>query len=507
MPAYSTYNRRRRRRTLAVAGGTTLAAGALALTLSACGQTGATKGGAAAAAAQPAAVPVAAGTTRTAAAAAAPTPGTLLTGRDALTGDWTTDVPGLRRKISAGDLPAPYHTRSVDNGPRRVARPDGAWPKVPAGFVIEEFATNLENPRVIVTAPNGDVFVAESGPARVKVLRDTNGDGKAETVSVFASDGLRQPFGIAFYPAGSANPQHVYVANTDGVVRFAYRNGDLKARGTAEPIVTNVSGGGRLRGGGHWTRDIAFSNDNKTLFLSIGSLTNVNQENNPEEERRARIFAYSPDGKNERVYAYGIRNPVGLAIHPQTGQLWTSVNERDGLGDDLVPDYITSVRENGFYGWPYFYIGGNQDPRHPGAHPELKSKTIVPDVLLQSHSASLDLAFYAGRQFPRDYQMSAFAAEHGSWNRARRTGYKIVRVPTRNGRATGEYQDFVTGFVTPDGDVWGRPVGVTEARDGSLLFSDDGGGIVWRVRYTGAAAGANNRAAQTQAATTKTAAR
>jgi glucose/arabinose dehydrogenase len=353
---------------------------------------------------------------------------------------------------------------------------------VPAGFKVGEFATGLNQPRVVVTAPNGDIFTTESSSNRVRVLRDADGDGKAETSEIFAAD-LRQPFGIAFYPPGP-EPKYVYVANTDSVVRFAYANGDTKARSEAEMVIDSISAGGRLTGGGHWTRDIAFSKDGTRLFVSIGSKSNVSDD--AVEERRARIFEYTPDGKNERVYASGIRNPVGIAVHPVTGDLWTSVNERDGLGDHLVPDYVTRVRDGGFYGWPWYYIGPNQDPRHEGKRPELRDTVIVPDVLLQSHSASLDMAFYTGTQFPAQYRMEAFAAEHGSWNRSRRTGYKVVRIPMKEGVATGEYEDFLTGFVTPEGNVWGRPVGVTTARDGALLVSDDGGGIIWRVSYTAA---------------------
>lgn len=402
----------------------------------------------------------------------------VLTG-DAARGDWTTDSPGLRRRLTPADMDKPYETKSVDNGPRMVPRPEGAMPKVPAGFKISEFVSGLNNPRVIVTAPNGDLFVAESGPNRVRVLRDTNGDGKPEVNEIFA-EGLKQPFGIAFYPPGK-NPQYVYVANTDSVVRFAYENGDIKARAASQTMVDDISAGGRLRGGGHWSRDVVFSRDGKKMYVSVGSLSNVDERNDPEEKRRARIFEFTPDGKNERVYAWGIRNPVGLTINPTSGDLWTSVNERDGLGDHLVPDYVTSVRDGGFYGWPWFYIGGNQDPRHEGAHPELKNQVIVPDVLVQSHSASLDMVFYTGNQFPKSYQGDAFAAEHGSWNRARRTGYKIIRVPMNGAKATGEYEDFVTGFVTDDGNVWGRPVGVTVANDGALLFTDDGSNTIWRV--------------------------
>jgi glucose/arabinose dehydrogenase len=402
----------------------------------------------------------------------------ILTGQAAL-GDWTTDAPGVRRKITPADLPAPYDTPSVDNGPQMVPRPDGAWPQALPGFKVEEFAAGLDNPRKIVTAPNGDVFVAESRPNRLRILRDADSNGQPEVNRIFV-EGLRQPFGIAFYPPGP-DPQYIYVGNTDSVVRFPYRNGDVTARGEGQ-MVYSISGGGRLRGGGHWTRDIAFSRDGRKMYVSVGSRSNVSD--NEVEQRRARIFEVNPDGTGERVYAWGIRNPVGIVVHPATGDLWTSVNERDGLGDHLVPDYVTRVRNDGFYGWPWFYIGGHQDPRHEGKHLELRDRVIVPDVLLQSHSASLAMTFYTGSQFPAEYRLHAFAAEHGSWNRSRRTGYKVVRIPVVNGRASGEYEDFLTGFVTPQGDVWGRPVGVTVARDGALLVSDDGSGTIWRVTYS-----------------------
>ncbi len=396
-------------------------------------------------------------------------------------GNWSSDAPGVRRHVKASDLPKPFETKSVDNGARMVKRPEGAWPKVPAGFQVDEFLTGLDNPRVIRTAPNGDLFVAESRAGRVRVIRAKDGAAKAETNEVFAT-GLNRPFGIAFYPVGP-EPQYVYVANTDSVWRYPYRNGDTTARDKAEVIVPDLPGGGQLRGGGHWTRDVAFSKDGKKMFVSVGSLTNVWENPSDNEERRADVLEYNPDGTAGRVYASGIRNPVGIAIHPQTGDLWTSVNERDGLGDDLVPDYITRVKEGGFYGWPWYYIGANQDPRHKGAKPELRGKVIVPDVLLQSHSASLALTFYTGKQFPGEYANDAFAAQHGSWNRERRTGYKLIRVPQKNGVPTGEYEDFMVGFVTPDGDVWGRPVGVTVARDGSLLVTDDGSNTIWRISY------------------------
>jgi glucose/arabinose dehydrogenase len=401
----------------------------------------------------------------------------LLTG-DAAKGDWTTDAPGVRRKLTTQDLPAPYASESAHNQPNKVAQPEGAAPKVPAGFKVQKFASGLLGPRMIRSAPNGDLFVAESEDNRISVLRDADGDGKAELQQVFAA-GLRQPFGIAFHPPD--DPKYVYVANTDSVVRFPYASGDTKARGESEMVVANISGGGRLEGGGHWTRDIVFSKDGSKLYVSVGSLSNVSDD--AAENRRARIFEYTPDGKNERVYAYGIRNPVGLAIHPDSGELWTSVNERDELGDDLVPDYITRVRQDGFYGWPWYYIGGNQDPRHKGKRPELKSQVIVPDVLLQSHSASLGMTFYTGEQFPAEYRGRAFAAEHGSWNRTRRTGYKVISVPMQGARAAGEYVDFMTGFVTDDGDVWGRPVAIAVGRDGALYVSDDAGDVIWRVSY------------------------
>jgi glucose/arabinose dehydrogenase len=408
--------------------------------------------------------------------------GKLLTGEAAL-GDWTTDAPGVRRKITTADLAKPYATPHVDNGPNMVQRPEGAFPKVPQGFSVEEFASGLNNPRVITTSPNGDLFVAESGPNRVRVLRDADGDGKPEVNTVFA-EGLTKPFGIAFYPLG-ANPKYVYVANTDSVVRFPYKNGDPKATGASETIVPDIPGGGRLRGGGHWTRDIDFSKDGKRMYVSVGSLTNVHENPNANEDRRAAILSYDPDGKNYQMFATGIRNPVSIVTNPTTGDLWTSVNERDALGDHLVPDYITRVKPGGFYGWPWYYIGPNQDPRLSGKMPELKDKVIVPDVLLQSHSASLGMTFYTGSKFPVTYRGGAFASEHGSWNRARRTGYKVIHVPVKNGVPTGEYEDFVTGFVTPEGNVWGRPVDVTTGKDGALYVTDDGGGIVWRVRYTG----------------------
>ena len=406
----------------------------------------------------------------------------LRTGPSAFT-DYRTQRPGVSRRITVADLPAPHETPSTASGPRLVPRPARAWPKVPPGFTVELFATELDNPRLLRTAPNGDVFVAESNPGRVKVFRSLTKGGAAQRMEVFA-EGLRQPFGIAFYPPGP-NPHWVYIGATDEVLRFPYRNGDLKARGRREHVA-DLPGGGLLRGGGHWTRDVAFSLDGKKLWVSVGSRSNVDDaDNNPAEFHRANILELNPDGSGLRVYAWGIRNPVGLAVHSRTGELWASVNERDALGDNLPPDYITHVQENGFYGWPWYYIGGHPDPRHPDKRPELRGKVVVPDVLLQPHNASLGMTFYEGRQFPEEYQGDIFAAQHGSWNRAIRTGYEVIRVPMRHqGRATGEYEDFMTGFVTEDGNVWGRPVGVTVARDGALLVSDDGSNSIWRISYS-----------------------
>lgn len=409
------------------------------------------------------------------ATAAAPTPST----------DTRGDAPGVVHKISVADLPPPGATKSVDNGPRLVARPKGAWPQAPAGFKVDLYAAGLANPRLLRAAPNGDVFLAESSSDLVRVLRGVGPDGKATQNQVFVR-GLHKPFGIAFYPP-VGEPAWIYVANTDAVVRFPYRSGDLLARGRAETVVPDLPGGGLLRGGGHWTRDVAFSRDGKRMFVSVGSRSNNDStDDNPAEFHRADILEFTPTGGPARVYAAGIRNAVGIAIHPRTGALWASVNERDTLGDELVPDYITHVQEGGFYGWPWFYIGGHPDPRHRGLHPELKDQTLVPDVLLQSHSASLEMLFYEGGQFPAAYRGDIFAAEHGSWNKAARTGYKVIRVPLHGTeQPTGEYQDFLTGFVTAQGEVWGRPVGVAVAQDGALLVSDDGSNAVWRVSYVG----------------------
>ncbi len=407
----------------------------------------------------------------------------VITGQAAFT-DYTQEHPGVRRKLTVADLPQPKPDESVDNGPSVVPRPDGAWPVAPAGFKVEMYAQGFSEPRLIRTAPNGDLFLADSRAGKVIVLRGVSADGKATTTETFAA-GLDHPFGIAFYPLGD-NPKWVYVANTTSLVRFPYKNGDLKAAAAPETVVPVLPGYAQLRGGGHWTRDVAFSRDGKRMFISVGSASNVDDpDTHPREFHRADVLEYSPEGKFVKVYASGIRNCVGEAINPTTGQLWCSTNERDNLGDNLVPDYITSVKEGGFYGWPWYYMGGHQDPRLMGTHPELKDKVLTPDVILQPHFASLELTFYTGRQFPSAYGGDGFAAEHGSWNRAHRAGYEVIRIPMHDGAATGEYEDFLTGFVTPDGKVWGRPVGVTVAKDGSLFVTDDGTNSVWHVIYAG----------------------
>lgn len=407
-----------------------------------------------------------------------------ITGKAAFA-DYTQEKPGTLRKITLADLPQPFASQSVDNQPEEVARPSNAWPQTLPGFKVELYASGLNYNRLIRTAPNGDLFLAESRLGEIKVFRGVGKDGKAEQTEVFASE-LKRPFGIAFYPPGP-DPQWVYVGNTDSVVRFPYHNGDLKAAGGQQVIVPDLpSGAGRLGGGGHWTRDIAFSREGKKMYVSVGSRSNNDDtDNNPAERNRADVLEYNPDGSGFRVYAYGLRNAVGIAVQPETGQLWGSVNERDELGDDLPPDYITRIQDGGFYGWPWFYMGGNWDPKHKGKHPELKDKVITPNVLLQPHFASLEMLFYEGKQFPAEYQGDIFAAEHGSWNRKKRSGYEVIRVPVKNGHATGEYEDFLTGFVTADGKVWGRPVGVAVGKDGSLFVSDDGSKSIWRVSYAG----------------------
>jgi glucose/arabinose dehydrogenase/cytochrome c2 len=406
-----------------------------------------------------------------------PAPAGLRTGRAAF-GDFRGDGPGVRRHIATADLPPPYSTPSAQNGAQVVAPPPGAHPYLPPGFRVDVFAHDLTGPRLLRVSPSGDLFVAESQAGRVRVLRAANGARTAERDEIFAS-GLDRPFGIAFYPPGR-EPKWVYVAETNEVVRFPYGHGDLSARGAAQIVVASLTD----TPGGHWTRDVAFSLDGREMFVSVGSSSNV-AENGADERDRADVLVFDPEGGSRQVFASGIRNCVGLAVNASTGDLWCSTNERDGLGDDLVPDYITRVRRGGFYGWPWYYLGDHEDPRHAGERRDLAGTAIVPDVLLQAHSASLEMTFYDGISFPPRYRGGAFASLHGSWNRDRRTGPKVIAVPLQGGVPTGEYEDFMTGFVVDDAAVWARPVGVAVAHDGALFVSEDGNGTLWRISFTG----------------------
>jgi glucose/arabinose dehydrogenase len=442
--------------------------------------------------------------------------------------DWNQQHPGVRRKITLADLPQPKPEEAVNNTPHVIARPADAWPVPPAGFKVTLYAggdavpmQRADNkqfmklsggtftmPRLIRTAPNGDLFLADSGAGTIFILRGVGADGKAAQIEKFAT-GLDHPFGIAFYPAN--HPKYVYVGNATTIQRIPYHSGDLHAAGPAETIVPDIPGYAQLTGGGHWTRDVVFTKDGQHMLVSVGSGSNVDDpDTHPKEFHRADVLEFAPDGKFIEVYAHGIRNCVGEAINPTTGQLWCSTNERDNLGNHLVPDYVTSIKEGGFYGWPWYYMGGHQDPRLPqpcangtGPNPQapaltpeqannckrvdLASTVITPDVLVQPHMASLEMVFYpdAKTNFPTDYDGDAFAAEHGSWNRLNRAGYEVIRIPMHDGHADGSYEDFLTGFVTKDGQVWGRPVGVAIAKDGSMFVTDDGSRSVWHVTYIG----------------------
>lgn len=372
-------------------------------------------------------------------------------------------------EIRPEQLPAPFETPSSNNPPSTRSRPDNAALHVPDGFKVELWTQDFNDPRNMLLAPNGDVIVAETGAGRVTILRDANKDGKPEGRFTFAS-GLDEPFGLAF------NGNYLYIGNTNAIVRTPYRAGQTAATGAPQQIAA-------LPGGGHSTRNVTFNRAGTKMYVAVGSRSNVSVES--DEPKRAAITEMNPDGTGQRIFASGIRNPVGLAWNPATGALWTAVNERDGLGDDLVPDYITEVRDGAFYGWPYSYIGKNVDPRRKGERPDLVAKAVVPSVLIQAHSAALGIAFYNGTMFPEKYRGGAFVALHGSWNRAARTGYKVIHVPFRNGRPAGGYDDFVAGWA-PDPNVrsvWGRPVGLLPLADGSLLVSDDGGNVIWRVTY------------------------
>ncbi len=366
------------------------------------------------------------------------------------------------------DLPKPFATRSAGNAPDEVKRPDGFLPTVPQGFHVNVYAESFRAPRWLIVAPNGDLFVADSGAGRIEVLRDPKHTGGAQDRETFAS-GLRYPFGIVFHD------EYVYIGNTNEILRYRYDPKTSKRTGEAEHILD-------VPAGGHSTRTLALTPDGKHLLIAVGSASNIDTGEPP---ARAAITFCDLDGKNARLYATGLRNPVGLALNPATGQVWTSVNERDELGDDLPSDYLTSVQDGGFYGWPYSYIGSNVDPRVKQEKPDLVARAIIPDVLLGSHVAPLQFAFYTGKQFPEAYRGGAFVAEHGSWNRAKRSGYQVAFVGFKDGKAAQDPVPFLTGFV-PDagkGLVYGRPVGVAVLPDGSLVVSDDGPGILYRISY------------------------
>ena len=371
-------------------------------------------------------------------------------------------------EVRADRLPKPYHTSSAGNPPRVIERPANARLIVPEGFRVALWATGFEDPRNLVLAPNGDVFVADSNGTKIHVLRDTNHDGRPDVRHVFA-EGLNRPFGLAF------RGNHLFVGNTDAIVRFDYKAGQTAASGDPVTIA-------KLPRGGHATRNVLFNRDGSKMYVAVGSDSNVDDET--ADPLRAAITEFNPDGTGKRTFASGLRNPIGLAWNPADRSLWTVVNERDGLGDDLVPDFATEVRPGGFYGWPFSYIGQNVDPRR-GERLDLVKKAIVPSVLLQAHSAPITLAFYDGTMFPQRYRGGAFVALHGSWNRAQRTGYKVVYIPFRNGKPAGGYDDFLLGWAPDPKErtVWGRPAGLLVLRDGSLLVSDDGAGVIWRVTY------------------------
>jgi len=420
------------------------------------------------------------------------------------TPDWQNDKPGRVHHIDVAKLPAPFDTPSAANFPRLVDKPADAKLQLPPGFKIDVFASGLIAPRAMKVAPNGDIFLSETQGSRISVMRPSEDGAKAASVTTFAQ-GLVLPFGIAFYPAGD-HPQWLYVAETNRVVRYAYHVGDQTASGVPEVVVPQLS---PVSGGGHFTRDIAFSKDGRRMFVSVGSSTNV-ADTMPKktaaeiqswesahglgaawgpEENRADVLVFDVGASSSgKVFASGIRNCVGLTIEPHTGDLWCTTNERDMLGDDLVPDYSTRVREGRFYGWPWYYMGGNEDPRLKGDRPDLAGKVSVPDVPYQAHSAALNLIFYTATSgssaFPKRYVGDGFAVFHGSWNRSFRTGHKIVRVRMKNGVPTGEYEDFLVGFIADDGNAWARPVGVVVAKDGSLLLSDDGHNLIYRISYS-----------------------
>jgi glucose/arabinose dehydrogenase/cytochrome c2 len=416
--------------------------------------------------------------------------------------DWKRDVPGRVHRIDVATLPAPFDTGSSTNFPKVVDKPADARLQVPPGFKVEVFASDQKGARAMRLAPNGDIFLTETSVGAIKVLRPSADGATATSVETFAT-GLNLPFGMAFFPA--KNPKWLYVAETNRVVRYPYKVGDQKTSALPEIVVPELSPVGT---GGHFTRDLVFSPDGKRMFVSVGSGSNVAEEmvkKSPaqiktweaanglgatwgSEEKRADVLVFEVgSSKPGKVFATGIRNCAGLTLQPATGTLWCTTNERDMLGDDLVPDYSTRVLPGHFYGWPWYYMGKYEDPRLKGDRPDLAGKATVPDVPYQAHSAALNLVFYTATSgssaFPKEYVGDGFAVMHGSWNRAFRTGHKIVRVRMKNGKPTGEYDDFLVGFIADDGNAWARPVGAVVANDGSLLMSEDGNNTIYRISY------------------------
>jgi glucose/arabinose dehydrogenase len=413
--------------------------------------------------------------------------------------DWRLDAPGQMHRIVAGALPPPFATGSAGNTTLVVAKPAQANLAVPAGFKVEPFATGLSGPRKMALAGNGDIFVTETAAGQVSILHPSADTSRSDS-TVFVR-GLNQPFGLAFYP-DAQHPRWLYVAESTRVIRYPFKTGDVEPSGAAQIIVP------RLPSGGHSTRDIAFSADGRQIFVSVGSGSNVAgtmSKKSPadikaweaqhglgaswgDEDGRAAVLvldAASPQAP--QIFATGIRNCVSLTIQPANGALWCTTNERDALGDDLVPDYSTRVKRGSFFGWPWYYLGSNEDPRLKGDRPDLKNKVSMPDVLYQAHSAALSLSFYAANNgksaFPREYVGEAIVGFHGSWNRSLRTGYKLVRVHMKNGEPTGDYEDFLTGFIVDDSSVWGRPVATLQLADGSMLMSEDAGNVIYRISY------------------------
>jgi glucose/arabinose dehydrogenase len=386
--------------------------------------------------------------------------------------------PGNVVKTAIGTitLPPPYATESKTSFSKVIGWPEGKTPMAPKGFVVTKFAGDLVNPRWTYIAPNNDIFVVESGTRasknQITVFRDADKDGKFETRNVFISN-LNKPFGMLVLK------DYFYIANTDGLYRYPYKNNPLKLETQGTKILELPAGGYN----NHWTRNLLASKDGSKIYVSVGSGSNNAEHGIDKELRRADILEINPDGTGEKIYASGLRNPVGMDWNPANGELWTAVNERDELGDELVPDYVTSVKRDGFYGWPYSYFGNIPDPRMKGERKDLVEKAIVPDIPVGPHTASLGLAFYTKDQFPAKYKNGIFIGQHGSWNRSKISGYKVLFVPFANGKPSGKAEDFLTGFVSNEekAEVYGRPVAVTVMDDGSLLVNDDSGNTIWKV--------------------------